>query len=81
MQFESTDGESTRLTITLASPPDRNKLVAELWVGDSQLAEVSRENGAPILEIYPNPAGGPWRIKLEDLKVSLNQAEKSLSEP
>ncbi len=52
-------------TIGIASPPDREKLVAELDVENVQFAEVNHENEIPVMEIYPLA-----RRRAMDLRVS-----------
>ena len=49
----------TTLTIQIASVPDRDSLVAELWSGSTQVAELSRENGPLIVQIY-RPTSGKY---------------------
>lgn len=51
----------------------------EIWVGPSQLAELSHEPGRPIeIEIYPPVEGDKWSFSLEDLMAALHQATKVL---
>ena len=45
------------LKVLFASPPDREHLVGELWLGNQQLAEVNTEIGALQLQIYPRQMG------------------------
>ena len=52
-------------TIGIGSPPDRDKVVAELDVGNVQFAEVNHESEIPIIEIYPGHDGVAM-----DLRVS-----------
>lgn len=69
------------MTITIASVPDREELVAELWDADTQWGELSQEQGRLTLEIYPNPEGIPWNFKFNDVVEILNQAQLRLMEP
>lgn len=66
------------VTVTIASPPDRDNLVAEIWVGDEMWAEVSTDHGYPTLEVYPKPSGHPWLFKLEDVENALRTARDKL---
>lgn len=38
--------------IIIASPPDREKLVAEIWRSSKMIAEINQENEKLELEIY-----------------------------
>jgi hypothetical protein len=67
------------ITITIADPPDREELVAELWVGDHQLAELSREGGIELLEIYPWQAGPYWVLDYEEFLEALQEARRRLT--
>ncbi|MBG6130182.1 hypothetical protein IWQ47_001735 [Aquimarina sp. EL_43] len=41
--------------ILITSPPDREQLVAEIWQGDTMIAELNQENKERLeLEIYSN---------------------------
>lgn len=69
----------TTISITIASVPDREDLVAELWLGDEQLAEVSKDaRGELSVELYSAPAGTPWKIHLDDLVAALGDAKARL---
>ena len=67
----------------LASVPDREGVVVELWLGDGQFAEVS-ESGANaddlVVDIYPNPAGGAWSVPFSDVVDALTRAATRLRE-
>jgi hypothetical protein len=69
----------TTISITIASLPDRDDLVAELWLGDEQVGEVSKDAVDVFrIELYPAPAGTPWRFRLDDLVAALGQAKDRL---
>jgi hypothetical protein len=68
------------LTITIASLPDRENLVAELWFGDVQWGEINQEGGCLTLEIYPHHSGKPWAFKLDDVIKQIEQAKSRLKE-
>ena len=68
------------LSTLITSPPDRENCVCEVWVGSSQMAEISHEPGMSIeIEIYSPSEGGNWNLKLEELMAVLNQATKNLA--
>jgi len=66
------------LRICISSPPDRENLVAEVFVGNEQLAEVNYEQGTWNIEIYPRPSGEPWRLLLGDILRILQEAKSRL---
>lgn len=64
--------------IQVASAPDREKCVVEVWHGDNQVCEVNEEYGQPVVELYPNPAGGPWLLDYEAFSAALGRAVREL---
>ncbi|WP_375560737.1 hypothetical protein ACE193_24085 [Bernardetia sp. OM2101] len=40
------------LKIEIASPPDREELVAEIWQDNQMIAEVNQENNELVIQIY-----------------------------
>jgi hypothetical protein len=68
------------LTITIASLPDRENLVAELWFGDVQWGEINQEGESLTLEIYPHRSGKPWVFDLDDVIQQVEQAKSRLEE-
>ena len=42
------------LTIELVSVPDRDDLVAEVWLGQYLLAELRQEGGHVRVQLYPD---------------------------
>lgn len=49
-------------TIDIASVPDRDELVAELWFGEQQVAELAQEGGRLLLQLYKPPSGKYWEF-------------------
>lgn len=64
--------------ICISSPPDRDKLVAEIFFGDTQWAEINKERDALEMEFYPRPDGEPWRIDYQDALNALDVAKRRL---
>jgi hypothetical protein len=58
----------------IASPPDREKLVADLLTAGGQFGEVNQESAVPVVEIYPRRDGEPWRLECRALIDALNNA-------
>jgi hypothetical protein len=71
---------SIRWTVNLASPPDRTCIVAEVFFGDAEWAEVNQEQGELQVEFYLRPDGTPWRLPLEVAVAALEQAKRRLTE-
>jgi hypothetical protein len=64
--------------VCISSPPDREHLVAEIFLGDDQWAEINQENGCLEVEIYPKPNGQPWSLGLEDMLSITETAKEKL---
>jgi hypothetical protein len=67
-----------KLRICISSPPDREKLVAEIIFGDRQWAEINQEREALEVESYPRADGEPWRIDHQDALEALHEAKRRL---
>jgi len=68
-------GTKSQLHVKVSSPPDREYLVAEVFLGDEQLAEVNRESGPFSAELYPRRDGQPWKVPLGDLLDALSEVQ------
>jgi hypothetical protein len=64
--------------ILIASPPDREKVVAEVWCGEEMLAEVANEDGPLTIEFYPKPGGKPWLLDYEEAVKAMQMAKDKL---
>ena len=64
---------SQTLTITVASVPDRENLVAEIWLGSHQVAEVHAEDGEVMAQVY-SPPGLAWDVPVDALLSALGKA-------
>lgn len=67
------------LIVEIASVPDRDNLVAEIWCDVNMVAEVSVIEKIYKIEVYPNPIEGVWRFNLAELIEALNIAQSRLS--
>lgn len=65
-------------SINLASLPDRDSVVAEVWRGKHLLAELRREGDALRLQLYPRPNGAPWDVPHPDFVQALMHAQPPL---
>lgn len=65
------------LTIEIASPPDRENLVAEIWQNDQMIAEINKEGEIFELVIFAtNPEG--IKLKYDDFVDILKRAKRKL---
>lgn len=65
--------------IEIASVPDRDELVAEIWHGDEMVAEMqSDDKEGFVLEIYPRESGAPWLFDLRGWIAALEEAQRRL---
>jgi len=66
-------------TIEIVSVPDRDHLVAEIWSGDSMVAELYREDDSGLMiEIYPQSGVGTLHFRLNDLRAAIDEAQRRL---
>lgn len=67
------------LTLQIASLPDRDFVVSEIWFGNDQVAEVFSEDGKSIhIELFPARDGGVWSFDLDAFQAILTKARSSL---
>jgi len=64
--------------VCISSPPDRDKLVAEIFFGDQQWAELNQEGSELQLELYQRSDGKPWEIPYSQIVAALKEAKKQL---
>ncbi len=70
---------STQWRVCISSPPDRDKLVAEIFFGDQQWAELNQEGLELQLQIYPRNDGKPWEIPYSQIISALEDAKNQLA--
>jgi hypothetical protein len=66
------------MQIIITSCPDREKVFAELYAGDDQWAELSQEEDALVLELYPREDAKPWTFQYAEVIEILQRAEHAL---
>ncbi|WP_205205194.1 hypothetical protein [Azonexus hydrophilus] len=67
------------LKLQVASLPDKENVVSEVWFGNDQVAEVSNEDGQTIqIEIFSPPGRSVWSFDLDAFEVILAEAKSSL---
>lgn len=70
----------SELSVDVTSVPDRDRLVAELWSGSEQIAELSIEDGCLMLRIYP-PTSGVLNVELDEFERGLAELRRRLTSP
>jgi hypothetical protein len=65
-----------KLTTEIASPPDRENLVAEIWQGDQMIAEINQESDHLELEIFTNKED--LKLNYDDFIEILKKAKEML---
>lgn len=66
-------------SIEIASVPDRDDVVAEIWWGDAMVAELHRgASGEVEIEIYPPESRGSWSFDLPSWITVLAKAQQKL---
>lgn len=68
------------LRICISSPPDREILVAEIFFGDEQWAEVNQKGTELLAEFYARQSGEPWSLTFEEAIGALESARKRLTD-
>jgi hypothetical protein len=71
------DGTS-EFRVVIASPPDREKLVAELWFNAQQWGELNHEQEQLRIEVYPRQDGMPWIFPLDVFLKTILDAKNRL---
>lgn len=64
-----------KFEVVIASVPDRENVVAEIWYDRKMLAEVSNEDGNVEVELYPGEA---IKVSLTSFLDVLRDAQKKL---
>jgi hypothetical protein len=65
--------------LEVASSPDRDELVTEVWWNDQMVAEIRRgSHGIRYIDIHPSPSRIPWSFKLEDWLAAMKEAESQV---
>lgn len=66
------------IELQITSPPDRTRIVVELWRENVQLAEVSNEDGTFRVELYASPGTNRVVVPLNELEEALRRARENL---
>ena len=68
----------TDYEILVASVPDRDNPVVEVWLGKNLLAELRSEGHKVLIEIYPQPSENAWTLDLEQFLQAIAAAKTKL---
>lgn len=66
------------LRVELASWPDLDDLVAEIWRGDQYVGDVKVDGDGFVVTFRSSEGGVPVQVGLEDLKQALDEACRAL---
>jgi hypothetical protein len=69
----------TEFKIDIASPPDRDKLVAQIMVGNEQCAEINQDGDELVIELYGRQDGQPWAFSYSSFASTLEAAKAKLA--
>ena len=69
-----------KLRVEIASPPDRERVVAQVMIGNEQWAEVNQENERLELEVYQRQDGPPFVVDFDDAMTALAEARQKLAD-
>lgn len=68
-----------KFTIEVTSVPDREGVVAEIWWGDSMVAELCRDGENEVrIEIFPARSAGSWCFDCEEWQNIIKDARKKI---
>ena len=69
-----------KLTAVVASVPDRDNVVYEIYYGRDQVVEISNELESGLqIEIFAPHDGGSWQLNFNEFRELIEQAEKNIS--
>ncbi|KIA77007.1 hypothetical protein DB43_GZ00020 [Parachlamydia acanthamoebae] len=75
------DNQEDNFSIFIASVPDREKCVCEIFFNRFQWAEISQEEEEIIIQFYSHPSQDYWEFSLDEALATLLKAkERFLSE-
>ncbi len=70
---------TSKLTAHIASLPDRENVVYEIYYGANQVAEISNEPGIGLrIEIFSCPDNVAWDFSFDEFHALIGQAERNM---
>ena len=69
-----------KFEILISSPPERERLVAEIWYDNMFWAEIfqEQEEGPLGIQFYPHPKKKCWEFPLDQAMDNLEEAKQRL---
>ena len=68
----------SEVRICISSPPNREKLVAEIFFGNEEWAELNQDTGVLIVGFYPRRDGSFWSLTFDEALQALTKAKERL---
>ena len=68
----------SKFQIIIASLPDRERVVAEIYYNNMHWAEISQEGKEPLIQFYPHPHEKWWEFSYAEAIQVLEQAKNKL---
>jgi hypothetical protein len=62
--------------IVIASLPDKEELVAEIYYKHEQWVEISNESGTPMIVFFKKRDGSDWEFEMDKALEALETAKK-----
>lgn len=78
--MEKQSSLKNKFSIMIASVPELDYPVAEVWLGESIVAEIRYEKGFQI-QLCPAPGGKTWDFPFDELIDILQEAKEGLGAP
>lgn len=72
--------KNNRFSYRIASDTSKEKVFAEVFYNEEQIAEISQEGNSPTLILLPPSNARYWEFPLDDALEALEEASKDLLE-
>jgi len=67
-----------KFEILIASLPDRERVVAEIFYENVQWVEISQETDELLIQFYPHPKEDQWEFPFDEAMQALEKAKNRL---
>ena len=67
-----------KFEITVGSLPNKNNLVADIFYGNIQVAEISNENNEFLIQIYCYKDKDCWEFSLDEFQKIIEETKQRL---
>jgi hypothetical protein len=65
-----------KFRIVIASLPDRENCVCEIYYNQVEWVEISHEGDGAMIQFYPHPSQNYWEFSLDEALEALQKAKK-----